>query len=106
MLIAAVLLVPAAVIKAQQSGSGPQTGQMQQPQTVTIKGKVSNVSETSVTIVDSNKAEQTVAIDANTKITKSGKAATAADIKAEDTVEVVASKGEGDALTAITIKVG
>jgi hypothetical protein len=73
-------------------------------QTMTIDGKVSAVSETSVTVVDSQKAEKTIAIDANTKITKGGKAATPADIKADDSVVVVA-KAEGTALTAITIKV-
>ena len=73
---------------------------------VTIKGTVSAVSETSVTVVDTNKVEQTIAIDANTKITKGGKAATAADIKANDAVAVVASKGEGTGLTAVSIKIG
>jgi len=47
----------------------------------------------------------TVGIDAKTKITKAGKVVTAADIKPEDAVIVVAAKGEGDALTAVTIKV-
>ena len=47
-----------------------------------------------------------IAIDANTTITKKAKAAKATDIQANDAVEVVASKGEGDALTAVTIKVG
>jgi len=90
---------------AQQQG-GAEKPSAQTPKTVTIMGMVSNVSESSVTLVDSNKAEQTIAIDANTKITKAGKAATPADLKANDKVEVVAAKGEGDALTAITIKVG
>jgi len=75
-----------------------------QEKTVTIDGKVSAVSETSVTVVDTKKAEKTIVIDANTKITKSGKDATPADIKADDAVVVVA-KAEGDALTAITIKI-
>jgi hypothetical protein len=73
-------------------------------QTVTIDGKVSAVTETTVTVVDAQQAEKVVAIDANTKITKNGKEATAADIKAEDSVVVVA-KADGEALTAITIKV-
>jgi predicted RNA-binding protein len=72
---------------------------------VTINGTVSAVSETSVTVVDTNKAEQIITIDAKTKITKGGKAATAADIKANDAVVVVANKGEGDVLTAVSIKV-
>ena len=74
-------------------------------QPITITGTVSAVSETSVTVVDAKKVEQTITIDANTKITKGDKAATAADIKANDSVEVVASKGEGTTLTAVSIKV-
>jgi len=72
---------------------------------VTINGTVSSVSETAVTVLDAKKVEQTITIDANTKITKGGKAATAADIKANDAVVVVANKGEGTALTAVSIKV-
>lgn len=75
------------------------------PQTVTISGKVSAVSDTSVTVVDDQKASQTVAIDAKTKISKAGKSAKAGDIKADDAVVIVAVKGEGDALTAVSIKV-
>lgn len=73
---------------------------------ITINGTVSAVSETSVTVLDAKKVEQTITIDANTKITKDGKAATAADIKPNDSVVVVANKGEGSALTAVSIKVG
>jgi hypothetical protein len=72
---------------------------------IRINGTVSAVSETSVTVLDAKKVEQTITIDANTKITKGGKAATAADIKAHDSVVVVAHKGEGAALTAVSIKV-
>src|SRR5262245_27408380 len=75
-------------------------------QTVTIDGKVSSASDTSVIVVDASKAEKTITIDTNTKITKGGKPATAADLKANDKVVVVAIKGDGDALTAVTIKVG
>ena len=89
------------------TGIGQQSGtQKAEPSadTVTIDGKVSAVSETSVTVVDAKKAEKTIVIDANTQITKSGKTATPADIKADDAVVVVA-KAEGDALTAISIKI-
>ncbi|PWT91394.1 MAG: hypothetical protein C5B55_08200 [Blastocatellia bacterium] len=75
------------------------------PQTVTINGKVSAINETSLTVVDDQKASQTIAIDSKTKISKAGKAATIADIKPDDAVVVVATKGDGDALTAVTIKV-
>ena len=89
---------------AQDKNQKAEPGTQTTPQTVTIDGKVSAVSETSVTIVDTKKAEKTIVIDANTKITKSGKDATPADIKADDSVVVVA-KADGDALTAITIKI-
>ncbi|MCM3900114.1 MAG: hypothetical protein ND866_00250 [Pyrinomonadaceae bacterium] len=71
---------------------------------VTINGTVKSVTESTLTIVDSEKAEQTISLDAKTKITKAGKAATAADIKADDSVVIVANKGEGT-LTAVTITV-
>jgi cytoskeletal protein RodZ len=106
LLVATVLAVPATFAIVQQPQQPAPESPAQTPKTVTIKGTVSNVSEGSVTVLDSNKAEQKIAIDANTKILKAGKAATAADLKANDAIEVVAAKGEGDALTAITIKVG
>jgi hypothetical protein len=74
-------------------------------QNVTINGTVSAVSDTSVTVVDSEKMELIVTIDAKTKITKAGKAAKAADLKANDVIVVVATKGEGKDLKAITIEV-
>jgi hypothetical protein len=73
--------------------------------TVTVNGKVKAVTDSSLTIVDDQKAEHTIAIDAKTKVTKAGKAATAADLKADDSVVVVANKGEGNALTAVSITV-
>ena len=73
---------------------------------VTINGTVATVSETSLTVLDAQKVEQTIAIDAKTKITKGGKAVAATDIKANDSVVVVAQKGEGTALTAVSIRVG
>jgi Domain of unknown function (DUF5666) len=87
-------------------GSSITQAQEPAPKPVTINGTVSTVSETSLTVMDTQKVEQTIAIDANTKITKGGKAAAATDIKANDSVVVVAQKGEGTALTAVSIKVG
>jgi hypothetical protein len=73
--------------------------------TVTIQGKVSAVTDTTVTVIDDQKASQTITIDDKTKISKGGKDATSADIKPDDSVVVVASAGEGNALTAVTIKI-
>jgi hypothetical protein len=103
LLVIATLVAP---ITLGQEKKSPETSAAQQPQTVTITGKVSAISATSVTVVDDKKAEQVIAIDTNTKVMKGGKEATAADIKANDAVTVVAAKGEGDALTAVTIKLG
>lgn len=75
------------------------------PETITLNGKVSAVDDASVTIVDDQKASHTIVIDSATKISKAGKEAKAADIKADDAVVIEARKGEGDSLTAITIKV-
>ena len=101
-----VLLATFLMISLGMAQSGQSGNQKAEPsaQTVTIDGKVSAVSESSVTVVDSKKAEKIIVIDADTKITKSGKDATPADIKADDSVVVVA-KAEGDALKAISIKI-
>ena len=74
-------------------------------QTVTVSGKVATVSESALTIVDDSKAELTITLNPTTKIVKGGKEATLADVKADDAVVVLAKKGEGDALTAVTITV-
>ena len=78
---------------------------MKAQNTVTINGKVTAVTGTTLTSVDDQKASQTVTIDAKTKVSKGGKDATAADIKPDDVVVVVASKGADDALTAVTVKI-
>ena len=102
----ACLVVPNALGKITTAQDpAPKESSKQKAETVTINGKVSAVTETTVTVVDDQKAEQTVAIDVKTKITKAGKKATAADIMAEDAVVVVASKGDGNSLTAIEIKI-
>ena len=75
------------------------------PQTVTITGKVKAVTEATLTVVDEQKAELAISLDAKTMIMKGGKAATLADLKADDAVVVVASKGDGETLTAKSITV-
>lgn len=74
-------------------------------QTVTISGKVTQVSDASLTVVDDQKAEHTISIASKTKITKAGKNAKAGDIKADDSVVVIAQKGEGDTWTAVSVSV-
>ena len=103
-LLVVVLVTPLALARPTRLSSFAHQDKAADP--VTIQGTVAAVTESSLTVVDSNKVEQVIAIDANTKITKAGKAATAADIKTNDAVAVVASKGEGTGLTAVSIKIG
>ena len=73
--------------------------------TSTINGTVSAVTDSAVTIVDTAKAEHVLAVTSETKVTKSGKDATLADVKANDAVVVVAKKGEDGSWTALKISV-
>lgn len=73
-------------------------------QTVTINGTVKSVTESMLTVVDGEKGEHTIGLDAKTRVSKGGKVVAAAEIKANDSVVVVANKGEGT-LTAVTITV-
>jgi Domain of unknown function (DUF5666) len=100
--IATPLMSQKSVVNARSLGAPTQEMAAQK---VTINGKVKSVTDSMLTVVDGEKAEQTISLDAKTKITKAGKAATAADIKADDSVVVVANKGEGT-LTAVSITVG
>jgi len=77
----------------------------QKAPTVTVKGTVTAVAESTLTIVDDQKTETTIALDSTTKITKAGKEVSIADLKADDSVTVIAKKGDGDTLTAIRITV-
>ena len=76
-----------------------------QDKTVTVSGKVTTISEAKVTIVDDQKAELTVALTPDTKITKGGKEVIVSDVKADDLVTILARKGDGDSLMAVRIVV-
>ena len=71
--------------------------------TSTLSGTVSAVTDSTLTIIDSEKAEHTLTLTSDTKVTKGGKDATLADVKANDTVTVEAKKGEGNTWTAMKI---
>ena len=77
----------------------------QKTDTTTINGTVAAITDAAVTIVDSQKAEHTVAVTAETKVTKAGKDATLADVKANDVVAVEARKGDDNTWTAVRITV-
>ena len=100
-------LLSAGIVMAQD----PATPAQDQPKkehkmkTAMLNGTVSAVTDTALTIVDSTKAEHTVAVTSETKVTKAGKDATLADVKANDVVTVEVQKGEGNTLTALKISV-
>jgi hypothetical protein len=73
--------------------------------TVTVSGKVTTISDAKVTIVNDQKAELTVALTPDTKITKGGKEVTVSDVKADDLVTILVRKGEGNSLMAVSIVV-
>jgi len=79
--------------------------QKKEPKTTTINGTVSAVTDSGLTIVDSKKTEHTLAVTSETKVTKGGKDATLADLKANDIVTIEATKGDGDKWTALKISV-
>ena len=104
-LMANLIVTPAIGQRREVKTDSLQAPTQMAAQTVTITGKVKAVTEATLTVVDDQKAEVAISLDAKTKITKGGKAATFADLKADDAVVVVATKGEGDALTAKSITV-
>ncbi len=103
------LLFSASIIMASQDQAAPSKEKTKNEQvktdTVTISGTVSAVTDSAVTIIDSEKAEHTVAITSETKVIKGGKDAALADVKANDVVTIEAKKGAGDAWMALKISV-
>ena len=101
------LLSSASVIMAKQDPAAPakETKQKKQKDTTTINGTVSAVTDSAVTIVDGEKAEHTVTVNSETKVTKAGKDATFADVKANDVVAIEVAKGDGETWTAVKIAV-
>ena len=99
------LLSSASIAKQEQTTPSKETKKEQKTDTTTINGTVAAVTDSAVTIVDSQKAEHTVAITAETKVTKAGKDATLADVKANDVVAVEARKGDDNTWTAVRISV-
>ena len=101
------LLSSASVIMAKQDPAAPakETKQKKEKDTQTINGTVSAVTDSAVTIVDGQKAELTVVVNSETKVTKAGKDATLADVKANDVVAIEVKKGDGETWTAVKIAV-
>jgi hypothetical protein len=105
MLCLGLLLSGSVMAKQDPAAPAKDPQKAEKAQTSTINGTVSAVTDSAVTIVDSAKAEHTVAVNSETKVTKSGKDATLADVKANDAVVVEARKGEDGSWTALKISV-
>ena len=99
------MLFSASIIMAMQDPPMKSGKEMQKEKTATISGTVTAVSESALTIVDAQKAELTIAITSETKVTKAGKDAALTDVKANDLVTIEAKKGAGDAWLALKIAV-
>lgn len=100
------LLVSASAVIANQDPAMPAKEKKEHKQKTTmINGTVSAVTDSALTIVDSQKAEHTLAVTSETKVTKGGKDAVLADVKANDVVTIEAAKGEGNTWTALKISV-
>jgi len=100
------LLVSANIVMAKQEPVTPTRDQTKKEQkTATLNGTVSAVTDSALTIVDSQKAEHTLAVTSQTKVTKAGKDAALADVKANDVVTVEAQKGDDNTWTALSISV-
>lgn len=100
------LLSPASFVMAKQDQTTPaQPKKEEKMKTTTLNGTVSAVTDSALTIIDSQKAEHTLAVTSETKVTKGGKDATLTDVKANDVVTVEAQKGEGNTWTALRISV-
>lgn len=100
------MLFSASIIMAMQDPpmkSGKET--QKKEKTATISGTVTAVTDSAVTIVDAQKAEHTITVTSETKVTKDGKDAALADVKANDVVTIEAQKGAGDAWFALKIAV-
>jgi hypothetical protein len=101
-------LVAPSIVMAKQDPAMPakdQPKKEKKTKTTTLNGTVSAVTDSALTIIDSQKAEHTLAVTSETKVTKGGKDAALADVKANDIVTVEAQKGEGDTWTALKISV-
>jgi Domain of unknown function (DUF5666) len=102
------LLLSANIVMAKQEQSMPakdKSKKEQKAKTAMINGTVSAVTDTSLTVSDSQKAELTLAVTSETKVTKAGKDAAFADVKANDVVTVEVTRDEAGKWTALTISV-
>ena len=98
-------LLSSAGMAMQEQMPAKEKKEQKEQKTTTLNGTVSAVTDSTVTIVDSQKAEHVLAVTSDTKVTKGGKDATIADVKANDTVAVEVRKGDDNTWTALRISV-
>ena len=98
-------LLSSASMAMQEPMPAKEKKEQKEQKTTTLNGTVSAVTDSTVTVVDSQKAEHVLAVTSDTKVTKGGKDATIADVKANDTVAVEVRKGDDDTWTALRISV-
>ena len=98
------LLFSASIVMAGQDQTMT-SKEKKEPKTITINGTVSAVTDSALTIVDSQKAEHTVTVTSETKVTKAGKDAALTDVKANDVATVEAKKGADGTWMAVKITV-
>jgi Domain of unknown function (DUF5666) len=104
--IVTVALVGAPAVIRAEDATAPAAGAAAAPAKKhgqAAKGKISAVDATAMTLTV---GEQTFTATADTKVSKSGKPATFADLAVGDSVSVSYKKGEADKLTATSITVG
>jgi hypothetical protein len=101
------MLFSASIIMAMQDPAPmkPDKDMQKKEKTATISGTVTAVTDSALTIVDAQKAEVTIAVTSETKVTKGGKEVALTDVKANDLVTIEAKKGAGDAWMALKIAV-
>ena len=99
------MLASASIVLANQDPAPAQPKKEHKMKTTTLNGTVSAVTDSALTIIDSQKAEHTLAVTSETKVTKGGKDAVLTDVKANDVVTVEAQQGEGNTWTALKITV-
>jgi hypothetical protein len=99
-----VLSFSVTIVMAKQ-GQPTSEAQQGQEESKTISGTVSSVSDSALTVVDSEQTEHAFVVSGATKVTKAGQDATLADVKTNDTVTVEAKKGADDRWTAVRVSV-
>jgi hypothetical protein len=83
-------------------------GDEQSPQgaeEVTLSGRVTGGENDVLTVTDEKQAEHKLTVTGETKVTKGGKEASAADLKMNSKVTVQARKGSDGAWTAVSIDI-